>query len=49
MAGSVFVIAISFVEDFRELFGPNEPASEASQLPQSTHGVPAAHSYASPR
>jgi hypothetical protein len=27
MAGSVFVVAISFFEDFRELFGPDEPGS----------------------
>lgn len=27
LAGSVIVIAISFVEDFHELFGPDEPGS----------------------
>ena len=27
LAGSSIVIAISFVEDFHELFGPDEPAS----------------------
>lgn len=31
LAGSAIVIAISFVEDFRELFGPDEPSSEASK------------------
>ena len=27
LAGSAIVIAISFVEDFHELFGSNEPSS----------------------
>jgi hypothetical protein len=31
LAGSAIVIAISFVEDFRELFGPDEPASETTK------------------
>ena len=39
LAGSAVVIAISFVEDFRELFGPDEPhagspESAAAALPQ---------------
>ena len=38
MAGSVFVIMISFVEDFHELFGPDdepitEPMKAAPQTP----------------
>ena len=36
LAGSAVVIAISFVEDFRELFGPDEPKSEPSQSPNSS-------------
>lgn len=39
LAGSVIVIAISFVEDFRELFGPDEkpekPATPAQSGPPS--------------
>jgi len=30
LAGSAIVIAISFVEDFQELFGPDEPSSESA-------------------
>ncbi|HEY2469909.1 MAG TPA: hypothetical protein VGI45_18980 [Terracidiphilus sp.] len=32
LAGSAIVIAISFVEDFRELFGPDEPSSEPAKV-----------------
>jgi hypothetical protein len=28
MAGSAVVVAITFVDDFRELFGPDEPTPE---------------------
>ena len=31
LAGSAIVVAISFVEDFRELFGPDEPELKASK------------------
>ena len=36
LAGSAIVIAISFVEDFHELFGPDEASSELSKSPQQT-------------
>jgi hypothetical protein len=35
LAGSAIVIAISFVEDFRELFGPDEPSSEPTKAANS--------------
>jgi hypothetical protein len=35
LAGSAIVIAISFVEDFRELFGPDEPSTEATRAVES--------------
>lgn len=31
LAGSAIVIAISFVEDFKELFGSDEPSSEPAE------------------
>jgi len=39
LAGSAVVIAISFVEDFRELFGPDEPHA-ASAEPSSAPALP---------
>jgi hypothetical protein len=42
LAGSAIVIAISFVEDFHELFGPDDPASEPTPSPRvSTNQTPA--------
>jgi hypothetical protein len=38
--------AISFVEDFHELFGPDEPSSEPAKPPQPAS--PAAQIYAPP-
>jgi len=49
LAGSAIVITISFIEDFHELFGPDEPSSEPSKPPQSTPAEPAAQSYAQQR
>ena len=34
LAGSGIVIAISFVEDFHELFGPDEPSPELTKSSQ---------------
>lgn len=34
MAGSTIVIVISFIEDFRELFGPDEPGSRSTESRQ---------------
>ena len=45
MAGSAVVIVISFVEDFRELFGPDEGPPEAEAPPGPAHAKPAAYSY----
>ncbi len=36
LAGSAVVILISFVEDFRELFGPDESNPEGAGAPPST-------------
>jgi lipopolysaccharide export LptBFGC system permease protein LptF len=36
LAGSAIVVLISFVEDFRELFAPDEPMD-------ATHGPPREH------
>jgi hypothetical protein len=33
LAGSAIVIAISFVEDFHELFGPDDPHPEPAPTP----------------
>ena len=38
MAGSAVVILISFVEDFRELFGSDESAAESHARPNSEVG-----------
>jgi hypothetical protein len=35
MAGSAVVVLVSFVEDFRELFGSDESAPELPSRPQS--------------
>ncbi|MBS1801830.1 MAG: hypothetical protein JST28_00605 [Acidobacteria bacterium] len=45
MAGSAVVIVISFVEDFRELFGSDESTPEHEGPPPSTHERSAAYSY----
>jgi hypothetical protein len=45
MAGSAVVIVISFVEDFRELFGPDESSPETEALPGPVHAKSAAYSY----
>jgi hypothetical protein len=34
LAGSCIVIAISFVEDFHELFGPDDPSPELTKSPE---------------
>jgi len=39
LAGSTIVIAISFVEDFRELFGPDEPSERPLKRPHKTSGA----------
>jgi hypothetical protein len=36
LAGSAIVIGISFVEDFHELFGPDEPSPEPTKPSQPT-------------
>ena len=42
LAGSAVVIAISFVEDFHELFGPDDPTPEHAPSPRvSTNQAPA--------
>ena len=47
MAGSVVVIAISFVEDFRELFGSDDGPAQHEEPTPSAHLKPAAFSYSS--
>jgi len=39
LAGSAIVILISFVEDFRELFGSDESSREVAETPQSAPPV----------
>lgn len=40
LAGSAIVIAISFIEDFKELFGPDEPSSAPAKVPQHDKTLP---------
>ena len=45
LAGSAVVILISFVEDWRELFGPDEPATEVKPNRPREETSVAVHSY----
>ena len=45
MAGSAVVVVFSFVEDFRELFGPDEDLPESEAPPRPVHAKSAAYSY----
>jgi hypothetical protein len=45
MAGSAVVIVISFVEDWGELFGPDEPTTEAKPNLSREETSTAVHSY----
>ena len=45
MAGSAVVVVISFVDDFRELFGPDEGPPEPEAPPGPVHSKSAAYSY----
>jgi hypothetical protein len=45
MAGSAVVILISFVEDFRELFGDDEAAPEPAAPPMKTTASASGYSY----
>lgn len=47
IAGSAVVIVISFVEDFRELFGPDESSPQHEEPPSTAHMKSAAYSYSS--
>jgi hypothetical protein len=48
MAGSAVVVFISFIEDFRELFGDDEtPEMEPKHLPPSTDVAADLHRFAS--
>jgi hypothetical protein len=49
LAGSAVVILISFVEDFRELFGPDDAEPEPARPPQSAPVMPATASLSSSR
>jgi hypothetical protein len=51
MAGSAIVVAIAFVEDFRELFSSDDPVQELEQTSsasQPSHPHAFAHSYMKP-
>jgi hypothetical protein len=45
LAGSAVVVAISFVDDFRELFGPDDPTPEPVHAPAKTAPGAAAFSF----
>jgi hypothetical protein len=45
LAGSAVVILISFVEDFRELFGDDEAAPEPTAPPMKTTASASGYSY----
>lgn len=45
LAGSAVVVAISFVDDFRELFGPDDPAPEPVHAPAKTAPSAAGFSF----
>lgn len=52
MAGSAVVVLISFVHDFRELFGDDETPTELDAPPPHTSrpvAEPAAYSYSAPK
>jgi hypothetical protein len=45
MAGSAVVVAISFVDDFKELFGPDDPTPEPVHAPEKAIASAAAFSF----
>jgi hypothetical protein len=49
LAGSSIVILISFVEDFRELFGPDDAEPEPSRAPHSAPTMATSASFAAPK
>jgi hypothetical protein len=49
LAGSAIVILISFVEDFKELFGPDEPEVEPARSHQSAPPITTGASFAAPK
>ena len=49
LAGSSIVILISFVEDFRELFGPDDAEPEPTRPPHSAPTMASHASFAAPK
>jgi hypothetical protein len=45
LAGSAVVVAIAFVDDFRELFGPDDPTPEPVHPPAKTAPTAAGFSF----